>query len=74
MDLQSIAQMILPLNPQQRATLLNQTKMGLEALLGMVFTHVDPSCVEATLLVNKNHIQPYGLAHGGVYASMGESE
>ena len=73
MDVSEIIKLFLPLPPNQRAALMTQNLMGFDALLGMRFESVDPTRVCATLAVTDRHTQPYGLVHGGVYATLGES-
>ena len=52
---------------------MNELSSGYDAALGQRFTHVAPDLVIATLEVGPHHTQPYGLVHGGVYATLGES-
>ena len=73
MDVAEIIKLFLPLPPEDRAALMTQNLMGFDAVVGMRFVHVDPTRVRATLAVTERHTQPYGLVHGGVYATLGES-
>jgi 1,4-dihydroxy-2-naphthoyl-CoA hydrolase len=73
MDINQIIQLFLPLPPEQRAALMSEGLFGFDALVGMRFSYVDPARVSASLVVTDRHIQPYGLVHGGVYATLGES-
>ncbi|MFT5685205.1 MAG: 1,4-dihydroxy-2-naphthoyl-CoA hydrolase [Myxococcota bacterium] len=73
MDIQQIIQLFLPLSPEKRAALMSESLFGFDALVGMRFSHVAEDRVSATLEVTDRHVQPYGLVHGGVYATLGES-
>jgi 1,4-dihydroxy-2-naphthoyl-CoA hydrolase len=42
---------------------------GFGALLGFTFIEKSPNRVEITWVVESKHLQPYGMAHGGVYCS-----
>ena len=42
---------------------------GFGALLGFTFVEKTPDRVEITWAVEPKHLQPYGMAHGGVYCS-----
>jgi 1,4-dihydroxy-2-naphthoyl-CoA hydrolase len=46
---------------------------GFVRLIGLEFDEVGPARVTGHLEVGEEHLQPYGLVHGGVYASMAES-
>ena len=73
MDVRELAKLILPLPPAQRAALLTQSLFGFDALLGVTFSHVAPTRVVASLAITEQHVQPYGLPHGGVYCALGET-
>ena len=73
MNMDQIIKLFLPLPPEQRAVLMSENLFGFDALIGMRFSHVDALRVSATLVVQQRHVQPYGLVHGGVYATLGES-
>ncbi len=73
MDIQQIIKLFLPLPPEQRAALMSESLFGFDALVGMRFSHVADDRVSASLVVTDRHVQPYGLVHGGVYATLGES-
>ncbi len=64
---------LLQLPPQGRAQMLNAAVSGFDAALGLKFEWVDPERVVITLEVTASHLQPYGLVHGGVYATLVES-
>lgn len=47
--------------------------MGFDALYGLELTHVSPESAAGRVAVRDELRQPYGLVHGGVYASIAES-
>ncbi len=51
----------------------NAHTSGLDAVLGLKITSVTLTEIEAELEVGPQHLQPYGLVHGGVYASIVET-
>ncbi|GAB3943611.1 PaaI family thioesterase [Corynebacterium tapiri] len=61
-----------PLTPEQLET-LNAHNGGLDQTIHLRYCHIAPRCVRARLSVDDSHLQPAGLVHGGVYASMAES-
>lgn len=54
-------------------TLLNGMRGGFERAIGLVLTRVTPDEVVAEVPVGPHLTQPYGLVHGGVYASIVET-
>ena len=46
---------------------------GFIGLMGLEFDEVSATRVVAHLEVGERHLQPYGLVHGGVYASIAET-
>lgn len=52
---------------------LNQLRGGYNEAMGLTFTRVTPEVVEAEIEIGAQHLQPYGLVHGGVYAAMIET-
>jgi len=54
-------------------TLFNQHRGGFELALGLVFTKITADELVAELPVGAHLTQPYGLVHGGVYASIVET-
>jgi uncharacterized protein (TIGR00369 family) len=46
---------------------------GLVALLGLEFEDVGPDGVTITWDVGPQHLQPFGIVHGGVYCSVVET-
>lgn len=73
MDTAQIAQLLQSLPPDQRAELLNANNSGFDRQMGLRYTHLDAESIAATLTVGPQHLQPYGLLHGGVYAAIAES-
>jgi 1,4-dihydroxy-2-naphthoyl-CoA hydrolase len=53
--------------------LMNQTAGGFNRALGLVFTKATADEVAAELTVGPQHLQPYGVVHGGVYCAMIET-
>jgi len=46
---------------------------GFAELIGTEWVSFDPDEARATIEVREDHLQPYGIVHGGVYASLAES-
>ena len=46
---------------------------GFNAILGIVVDEASPARVVARLVAGDRHLQPMGLVHGGVYASLAET-
>ncbi len=55
------------------AEMLNATHDGWVHANGVVFTRVNRSTVEMEMPVRPDHLQAYGLVHGGVYAALTET-
>lgn len=53
--------------------MLNATRGGFERAIGLEFTHVSAEEVVCEVPVGPHLHQPYGLVHGGVYASIIET-
>src|SRR5882724_3279776 len=53
--------------------MLNASRGGFNVALGLVFTHAVPDEVSCEVPIGPHLVQPYGLVHGGVYASIGET-
>jgi 1,4-dihydroxy-2-naphthoyl-CoA hydrolase len=53
--------------------LLNAARGGFEIAMGLTFTHASQQEVRCTVPVGAHLTQPYGLVHGGVYASIVET-
>lgn len=73
MNMEELARLMQTLSPTERAAMLTQVMAGLDAMLGIRFIAAGPEEVIAELTTNRQHTQPYGLIHGGVYAALGES-
>ena len=41
--------------------------------IGVEWLDLDPEGARARIAVDKRHLQPYGIVHGGVYSSLAES-
>jgi 1,4-dihydroxy-2-naphthoyl-CoA hydrolase len=54
-------------------TMLNAARGGFELAIGLTFTRITPDEVECEVPVGPHLHQPYGLVHGGVYASIIET-
>ena len=44
-----------------------------DGLIGHKLVVLEENYVETKLKINKSHLQPFGLVHGGVYSAMAES-
>lgn len=53
--------------------MLNAARGGFEVALGLVFTRASNDEVVCEVPVGPHLVQPYGLVHGGVYASIIET-
>lgn len=53
--------------------LLNASRGGFEVAMGLLFTRASPAEVACEVPVGPHLTQPYGLVHGGVYASIVET-
>jgi 1,4-dihydroxy-2-naphthoyl-CoA hydrolase len=49
------------------------TPSGFAEEIGVEWIDVDPDNARARIAVEKKHLQPFGIVHGGVYASLAES-
>lgn len=56
-----------------RVEMLNRHLGGFANVMGLRFVEIEPERVVAELEIGEQHLQPYGLVHGGVFASMIES-
>ncbi|MDK4241431.1 PaaI family thioesterase [Corynebacterium pseudodiphtheriticum] len=52
---------------------LNRSELGLDSLLGLVYSYADPTEVRAYLEVNSRHLQYAGSVNGGVFCAIAES-
>jgi 1,4-dihydroxy-2-naphthoyl-CoA hydrolase len=46
---------------------------GFAEEIGVEWIDFDPDSARARIKVDKRHLQPYGIVHGGVYATLAES-
>lgn len=53
--------------------LFQGSKPNMGDALGIEFQHIGKNRVEATMPVNENTIQPFGLLHGGASVALGET-
>ena len=60
-------------SPTDLATMLNARRGGFNELIGLTFTSATLEKVEATLELGPQHTQPYGIVHGGLYATIIET-
>ncbi len=44
-----------------------------DGLIGHKLVVLEENYVETNLEINKSHLQPFGLVHGGIYSAMAES-
>jgi 1,4-dihydroxy-2-naphthoyl-CoA hydrolase len=49
------------------------TPSGFAELIGTEWIDLDPDAARARIKVEGHHLQPFGVVHGGVYASLAES-
>ncbi|APT94980.1 thioesterase [Corynebacterium stationis] len=61
-----------PLNSQE-LLMINENTIGLDAVLGLRYTHISRGEVRAMVRVNPTLLQPWGLVNGGVFSSIAES-
>ncbi len=54
-------------------TLNGESPSGFDSLYGLCYDHVDGHGARAHVVIGPQHLQPYGLVHGGLYAAMAES-
>jgi uncharacterized protein (TIGR00369 family) len=73
MDLKQVAQLMLHLSPAKKAEMITQFIFGLDKTLGVIFTSIDDDKAEGFCDIDDHHLQPYGLVHGGVYCTLGET-
>lgn len=59
--------------PENILEMLNQHVSGFDKAMDLRFVKADLSEFTAELEVGPQHLQPYGLVHGGVYAGMVET-
>ena len=59
--------------PDNMLELLNANRGGFNEAMGLSFTAATPERVEARVEVGEQHLQPYGMVHGGVLSAMIET-
>ena len=59
--------------PENVVDLINEHLGGYNNVMGLRFVEASPDMFVAELTIASQHLQPYGLVHGGVYAGMIES-
>ncbi len=59
--------------PENVVDLINERLGGYNNVIGLRFVAASPDMFVAELTIADQHLQPYGLVHGGVYAGMIES-
>jgi 1,4-dihydroxy-2-naphthoyl-CoA hydrolase len=59
--------------PEDVVGLLNDRVGGFNKIMGLRFVRADQEAIEAELVVDEQHLQPYGLVHGGVYCGLIET-
>tara|TARA_Y100001934_G_C12018843_1_gene615817 strand:+ start:142 stop:657 length:516 start_codon:yes stop_codon:yes gene_type:complete len=72
-ELQQAVTMLQALDPEGRAQALNGFLSGYDKQIGVQFTRVENDRIEGYCDVTKEHLQVFGLVHGGVYASLAET-
>lgn len=59
--------------PDDVVELLNRNRGGFNTALGITFTDATLDEVMAEVVVGPEHLQPYGIVHGGVLSSLVET-
>ncbi|MCD6498910.1 MAG: PaaI family thioesterase [Deltaproteobacteria bacterium] len=59
--------------PNDILDILNSHLSGYDQRLGLRFVEATPDAITAELTIDERHRQPYGIVHGGVYASLVET-
>ena len=59
--------------PENVIEMINMNLGGFNNALGLRFTKATPDEYVAEIDISDQHLQPYGLVHGGLYASMIET-
>jgi uncharacterized protein (TIGR00369 family) len=59
--------------PPNVVELLNHRRGGFNEHIGLTFVEASYELVVAELEVGDQHLQPYGLVHGGIYTAMVET-
>jgi len=59
--------------PENALALINEKLIGFDRVLGVRFTRAELDEFVAEFEIGPDHLQPYGIVHGGVYASLVET-
>jgi len=59
--------------PDNVVEMINARLSGFDGVMGLRFVSATPLELVAELEIGDQHLQPYGLVHGGVYAGMIET-
>lgn len=51
----------------------NQLNPNFDVVMGLRYTAAGPNGVKTRVEVTADHLQPWGITHGGLYAAIGES-
>src|SRR5579871_5720324 len=62
-----------PTDPKQIAAMLNANLGGWNTAMGLPFTAVNPDECIGDLTIGAQHLQPYGIIHGGVHTGIIEA-
>jgi uncharacterized protein (TIGR00369 family) len=60
-------------DPQEVVALINANRGGWNTRMGLTFTTVTPELCVGELVVGVDHLQPYGIVHGGVHMGIIEA-
>ena len=52
---------------------MSDPRVGFVEAIGVEWVEMTPARVVGRLVIREHHLQPYGIVHGGVYASVAES-
>ncbi|MDX2511545.1 MAG: PaaI family thioesterase [Desulfobacterales bacterium] len=63
----------MPAYPENVLEMLNANLGGFNNTLGLQFTKATPDECIAEIEISEKHLMPYGLVHGGIYASLIET-
>ena len=72
-QLSDMVKRLKEMSPEMCARAIQTMSRGFDANIGLEYTHVSAKSVQARLVVEAKHLQPYGLTHGGLYCTIGES-
>jgi 1,4-dihydroxy-2-naphthoyl-CoA hydrolase len=74
-----VAQLLCTLNRRSSPNMVPRMSQpetapsGFAEMIGTEWIDLDPDKARARIKVEPRHLQPFGIVHGGVYASLGES-